>query len=125
VLKVDPDAKEGAGTVKIMNADPGAHHFSRPAFKLVGGNGKNHFEDSSGKIAIIPLWAEGERQGVLVITPDRRKDALDAALNIQKLISRFPEPRQERRDMQIRKSQALFINFYFGEAGELARKGIE
>jgi hypothetical protein len=124
VLKVDPDAKEGSGTVKIMNADPGAHHFSRPAFKLTGGR-NNHFADTSGKIVIIPLWAEGERQGVLITTPDKEKETLDAALKIQKLISRFPEPRPERRDMQIRKSLALFKSFAFREAGELAGRGLD
>lgn len=124
IMKVDPDAREGSGTVKIMNADPGAHHFSKPAFKLAGG-GNSHFADSSGKIVIIPLWAEGDRQGVLLTAPDKAKDALSAALKIQKLISRFPEPRPERRDMQIRKAQALFKSFAFAEAGELAGRGID
>jgi hypothetical protein len=125
VLKVNPDVQEGSGTVKIMDADPGARHFSRAALKLVGGSGKNHFEDRSGKVVIIPLWAEGDRQGVLVTSPDKGKDALDAALQIQRLLTRFPEPRPKGRAVQIETSGAAFKRFDFKEAAALARKGME
>ncbi|MEW6665126.1 MAG: hypothetical protein AB1512_07890 [Thermodesulfobacteriota bacterium] len=124
VLKVNPEAREGTGTVKIMDADPAAHHFSRPTFKL-GGSGKNHFEDRSNKVVILPLWSEGDRQGVLVTTPDKGKEALDAALQIQKLLNRFPEPRPKGRAVQIEKSQASFKSLDFKAAAELARKGMD
>lgn len=124
VLKVNPDAQEGSGTVKIMDADPGAHHFSRPTFKL-GGIGKHPYEDRSNKVVIIPLWSEGDRQGVLVTTPDKGKEALDAALKIQTLISRFPEPRPKGRAMQVEKIMASFKSFDFKAAAELAQKGME
>jgi len=125
VLKVDPEAQEGSGTVKIMDADPSAQHFSRPAFKLAGGKGENHFEDPSSRIVIIPLWAEGDKQGVLITTPDKGVEALDAAFKIQKLIGRFPEPGPKGRRMQIQKCQALFKSFAFKAAAELARKGMD
>jgi len=125
VLKVDPEALEGSGTVKLMDADPGARHFSRPAFKLAGGNGNNHFEDPSNRIVIIPLWAEGDKQGVLITTPDKGVEALDAAFKIQKLISRFPESGPKGRRMQIQKCQALFKSFAFKSAAELAGRGMD
>jgi hypothetical protein len=124
VLKVNPNAQEGSGTVKIMDADPAAKHFSRPTFKL-GGSGKSHFEDRSNKVAIVPLWSEGDRHGVLVTTPDKGKEALDAALQIRKLLSRFPEPRPKGRATQIERSQSAFKSFDFKGAAELARKGME
>lgn len=125
VLKVDPEIREGSGTVKIMDADPGSHHFSKPAFKLDRGSGNNHFADPSNKIVIIPLWAEEDRHGVLITSPDKGREALEAALQIQKLISRFPEPRPKGRAMQIQKCQALFKSFAFKAAEEWARKGMD
>jgi hypothetical protein len=124
VLKVNPDAREGSGTVKIMDADPAAHHFSRSPFKLEG-KGKNYFEDGSSKVVVVPLWSEGDRHGVLVTTSDRGKEALDAALQIQKLLSRFPEPRPKGRATQIERCQAAFKSLDFKAAAELARKGME
>ncbi|RPH49143.1 MAG: hypothetical protein EHM85_14925 [Desulfobacteraceae bacterium] len=125
VLKVDTEAQEGSGTVKIMDADPSAYHFSRAAFKLVMGSGNNYFEDPSNGIVIIPLWVEGGKQGVLITTPDKGREALDAAIKIQKLISSFPEPRPKGRAVQIEKCRTLFKSIAFSEAGALARKGID
>jgi hypothetical protein len=34
VLKIDPDASEGYGTVKVMDADLGSAHFSHATFRL-------------------------------------------------------------------------------------------
>lgn len=124
VLRVNPEAREGSGTVKIMDADPGAHHFSRSAFKLRG-SGKSSFDDATGRVTILPLWSEGDRQGVLVTTPDRGKEALEAAIQIQNLLSRFPEPRPKGRAAQIERCQAAFKSFDFKAAAEMARKGME
>ena len=44
VLKVSPDAMEGSGTVKVMDADPDSSYFSRATFRLDRSN-RNAFLD--------------------------------------------------------------------------------
>jgi hypothetical protein len=34
--------------------------------------------DKGEQVAIIPLWMEGENQGVLITTPEKSNDALKA-----------------------------------------------
>ncbi|HEX7371968.1 MAG TPA: hypothetical protein VF372_04060 [Thermodesulfobacteriota bacterium] len=96
ILKVDPNAPEGYGTAKIMDADPKSPRFSRATFRLDRPN-RNLFLDKEANIAVIPLWSEGESLGVLITTPARSEDALKAALAIQNLKARHPDPREEER----------------------------
>jgi len=85
VLKVDPDAPEGFGTVKIMDANPGSAHFRQATFRLDDG-GRNLFKDN--EIAVIPLWMDGERLGVIVTTPEKSAEALAAARAVDTLMRR-------------------------------------
>jgi hypothetical protein len=124
VLKVDPEVREGSGTVRIMDADPQAHHFSRATYKLDESR-RNLFEDKQNKVSIIPLWSEGESMGVLVTSPDRSREALDAALKIQKLLSRFPEPRPQGRERLVRNCLAAFKRFDFKASAQLAQRGLQ
>ncbi len=85
VLKVNPDAPEGYGTVKIMDANPGSAHFSQATFRLDDG-GRNLFKDD--EVAVIPLWKDGDRLGVIVTTPERSAEALEAAQAVGALMKR-------------------------------------
>lgn len=96
ILKVDPNAPEGYGTAKIMDADPKSPRFSRATFRLDRPN-RNLFLDKEANIAVIPLWSEGESLGVLITTPNQSEDALKAALVIQERKARHPDPREEGR----------------------------
>jgi hypothetical protein len=96
ILKVDPNVPEGYGTAKIMDADPKSPRFSRATFRLDRPN-RNLFLDKEANVAVIPLWTEGESQGVLITTPNQSEDALKAALMIQERKARHPAPREEER----------------------------
>jgi len=96
ILKVDPNAPEGYGTAKIMDADPKSPRFSRATFRLDRPN-RNLFLDKEANIAVIPLWSEGESLGVLITTPNQSEDALKAALVIQERKARHPDPREVER----------------------------
>jgi len=76
VLKVNPDAAEGYGTVKIMDANPSSAHFRQATFRLDAA-GRDLFKD--GDVAVIPAWKEGDKLGVVVTTPARSAEALKAA----------------------------------------------
>jgi hypothetical protein len=75
ILKVDPDAQEGSGTVRVMDANPAAPHFSQATFRAEL-KGRNLFKDDD--IAVIPLWQENDRTGVIITTPDKSAEVLDA-----------------------------------------------
>jgi len=70
ILKVNPDAEEGSGTVKVMDADPDATNFSHATFRTDRKN-RNVFVDRENDLAVLPLGPKGGDQGVLVTTPDR------------------------------------------------------
>jgi hypothetical protein len=42
--------------------------------------------DKENNVAVIPLWGQGENQGVLVTTAPKGQEALQATLMIQKLL---------------------------------------
>jgi hypothetical protein len=96
VLKVNPKAQEGSGTVKIMDADPSSANFSHATFRLDRDN-RQIFLDKENGLAILPLWVRGEQQGVLVTTPEKSTDALKAAVTIQKIKRRYPEPDHKQK----------------------------
>ncbi len=91
VLKVHPEAAEGYGTVKVMNAGV-SRDFSNAPYKLEVNN-RNIFIDNSlpglfqkNNLAIIPLWKEKDNLGVLITTPDNSEAAIKAGRAIQALI---------------------------------------
>jgi hypothetical protein len=122
ILKADPNAPEGYGTAKIMDADPKSPRFSRATFRLDRPN-RNLFLDQGANVAIIPLRTEGEDRGVLVTVKEKSDDAPKAALMIQKLIDRSPEPREQEERRLIEGCIAYFKNFDFKACQQLARKG--
>jgi hypothetical protein len=124
ILTVDPDAPEGYGTVKIMNADKDSPHFSRATFKL-DQNDRNVFIDKAANVAIIPLWAEGKKLGVLITTPEKSADALKAALIIQKLKNRSQEAGGKEENQRIEDCVACFKRFDFKTCYQLAQKGLK
>lgn len=70
VLKVDPDAMEGSGTVRIVDADPDAPHFAHATFRPDKPQ-RSRYVDKISNIAIIPTNLRGMDMGVLVTTPER------------------------------------------------------
>jgi M6 family metalloprotease-like protein len=124
ILKVNPEAKEGSGTVQVMNASPEAPRFTQAAYR-VDGAGRNLFLDKKNNLSVIPLWAEGGKLGVLVTSAEKSSQALDAAQRIQKLLVRFPEPRAGGKDRVIQESVEAFKRFDFAGAAQRAQKGME
>ncbi|MBI4772690.1 MAG: hypothetical protein HY788_00680 [Deltaproteobacteria bacterium] len=121
VLKVDPEVREGSGTVRVMNADPRFADFSHATFRPDKEN-RSLFLDSGSNVAVIPLWAEGGNHGVLVTTPDKSRSAVQAAMAIQRLLKRFPEPRNEKQDMAVREAVASFKRLDFNASSQKARE---
>ncbi len=70
ILKINPNATEGSGTVKVMDADPDSPNFSHATYRSDRKN-RNIFIDRENDLAILPLGPKGDDQGVLVTTPDR------------------------------------------------------
>jgi len=124
ILNVDPNSPEGYGTVKVMNADKDSPHFSRATFRL-DRNNRNLFIDKGANVAIIPLWTEEENQGVLITSPEKSADALKAALMIQKLMNRYPQPRGKEEGQLIEGCVACFKRFDFKTCYQLAQKGLK
>ena len=70
ILEVNPNAAEGSGTVKVMDADPDSPNFSHATYRA-DRKDRNIFIDRENNLAILPLRSKGDAQGVLVTTPDR------------------------------------------------------
>jgi len=121
ILKVDLAAIEGSGTVKVMDSDPDSPHFSHATFRLDRKN-RNVFLDNKNNVAIIPLWPDNGRQGVLITTPEKSSKALKAALMIQELIQRFPEPRGKEVEQSIKECIAYFTNSDFKKCCQVAEQ---
>jgi hypothetical protein len=89
ILEVNSMVSDADGPVRIKSAVR-SRTFDQATYKLEAGN-RNVFVDKQHNIAVIPLWKENEKLGVLVTTPDRSKVAINAALAIQKLIDQNSE----------------------------------
>jgi M6 family metalloprotease-like protein len=124
ILKVDPSAPEGYGTVRVIDADKNSPHFSHATFRLDRSN-RNIFVDKGANVAIIPLWPEGENQGVLITTLEKSSDALKAALMIQKLMDRDPRTRRGEGNRLIEESLACFKRYDFRGCYEMVQKGLK
>jgi hypothetical protein len=84
ILEVRPHERDGTGVVKVK-PPISSPNFDQATYKLEVSN-RNVFVDKQNNIAVIPLWKEKEKLGVLVTTPDRTPIAINADLSIQKLI---------------------------------------
>ena len=114
VLKVDTDAQEGYGTVKIMDANPDSAHFRQATFRPDDGR-RNLFKD--GDVAVIPLWEEGNQMGVIVTTPGKSAEALEAARAVAAL-----EKSRGSQDSLTREAKAAFMAFDFKRCVELLQR---
>ncbi len=112
VLKVNPDAQEGYGTVQVMDATPTAAHFRQATYRLEAA-GRDLFRDP--EVAVIPLWQEGDRLGILITTPEKSTQAVEAARAVAAL-TRQGGP-AERRAAQ---AKAAFMAFDFKKCLEHA-----
>jgi hypothetical protein len=112
VLEVNPSAQEGHGTVQIMDANPSSAHFREATYRLDAG-GRNIIRDS--QVAIIPLWKEDERLGIMVTTPEKSTKALEAARAVDALTRQGGF-----LDRRIEESKGAFMAFDFKRCIELA-----
>ncbi len=122
ILKVNPAEQEGSGTVRIMDADPNSPNLSRATFRLNQEN-RNLFLDKENNVAVIPLWAQGENQGVLVTTAGKSQEALQATLMIQKLWQRYPEPKSGKEKQRVDQCLEAFKRFDFQKSYQIAKEG--
>jgi len=113
IIKVNPDAMEGSGIATIMDANPDAPNFTEATFKLDLAN-RNMFSDPGNNIAIIPLWTEKDKLGVLVTSRDKSDIALQTALAIRE-IQEQPKRRNERL---LKECIDLFKNLDFASCNE-------
>jgi len=70
ILKVDPNAVEGTGTVKVMDADPSSPGFKHATYRPDQRN-RNVFIDKENNVAILTLRMEGGKLEVLVTTTEK------------------------------------------------------
>jgi hypothetical protein len=105
-------------------ADPDAPYFSHATWRL-DRNNRNAFIDKENHIAIIPLWSDKGNQGVLITTPEKISHALKAALMIQKLFQRFPEPRGEEEGKAIEACIVSFKRSDFRKCCEIAQDALK
>ena len=124
ILKVNEDAMEGSGTVKVMDADPDSPHFSHATFRL-DKDKRNSFIDKKNNVAIIPLWSEKGKKGVLITTPVKYSDALKAALMMQELLKRFPEPRDEKEEILVEECIVSFKRFNFTTCYQISQQALQ
>ena len=70
ILKVDLNAVEGTGTVKVMDADPSSPGFKHATYRPDQRN-RNAFIDKENNVAILTLRMEGGKLEVLVTTTEK------------------------------------------------------
>jgi len=124
ILKVNPKAQEGSGTVRVINANSDYPYFSQAAFRL-DRRKSNIFVDKKHDVCVIPLWSEGENQNVLVTTPEESTNALKSALLIQELLECSPEPWSKEQDHLIKKCIRAFRNYNFKTCCQLTEDILE
>ena len=125
VLKVNPEAEEGSGTVEVKSAG-GMGNFAQAAYRLET-DGRNVFIDRSvsgilqrNNIAIIPLWKEKDHLGVLITTPDQSAGAIRAGRAIQALMEQNARHPDKERETVIMKGIAAFKDADFERSYAIA-----
>jgi M6 family metalloprotease-like protein len=125
ILKVNPQAAEGYGTVKVMNAG-GSRDFSNAPYKLEQNN-RNIFIDNAlpglfqkNGIAIIPLWKEKDNLGVLITTPEHSEAAIRAGRAIQALIDQISGTSDNEKKTAILEAITAFKNKDFEKSYAIA-----
>lgn len=127
ILKVNPEADEGYGTVEVKSAS-GSSDFASATYKLEI-NTRNIFIDTSfsglfrkNNIAIIPLWKEKDNLGVLVTTTDHSEAALKAGLAIQALINQNLGVADNKKEMVIFEAITAFKSKDFAKSYTIATR---
>jgi hypothetical protein len=77
ILKVDPNAPQGYGTVKVINADKDPPIFPVPPSGWTGTTGTSSWIKGNRSPSYPFGWKEKTR-GVLITTPEKSNDALKA-----------------------------------------------
>ncbi len=121
ILRVNPDAEEGSGTVMVVDANPNARNLSEATFKLDQVNRKL-FLDRDNDIAIIPLWTEGEKLGVLVTNREKSDAALKAALEIEEMLKDNQQHNNVSKGSAAKECIEYFKNLDFISCHERLRK---
>jgi hypothetical protein len=70
VVMVDPNALEGTGTARIMDADPSSSHFQHATYRH-DRSGRKKFIDKENGVAVIALGAAGKKRTVVVTTQEK------------------------------------------------------
>jgi hypothetical protein len=70
VVKVTPGAVEGAGTARIMDADPSSPYFQHATYRPDQGS-RRTFIDKAHGVAVVALGSDGKKRSVLVTTPEK------------------------------------------------------
>lgn len=122
ILKIDPAAQEGSGTVRVMDADPDSPNLSKATFRP-DLEKRNLFVDKLNNVAVIPLWAQGENQGVLVTTAQKSQEALQATLMIRQIWQRYPEPRSGKEKERVEECLAAYKRFDFQKSYQIGKQG--
>jgi hypothetical protein len=73
--------------VKVMDASPEVPHFDKATWRL-DIHGREAYTDNKNKIAVVALWHEEGNMGVLVTTPKKKKEAVEAARTIDNLLKK-------------------------------------
>jgi len=115
VLKVNPDAVEGTGTVKVMDADPSSPFFTHATYRLDRSNRKL-FVYRTNNVAVIPLWPGEDKQGVLVTSAQKGEQALRAVLMVQKMWQ------EGQRGQPMDRCMEAFKQFHFERCIRIARR---
>lgn len=120
ILEVHPNDLDGTGVVKVKPSIS-SPSFDQATYKLEESD-RNVFIDKKNNIAIIPLWEEKEKLGVLVTTPDRSKVAINAAIAIQKLINQNLGTSDNEKETVIVEAIAAFKNKDFEKSYAIATR---
>jgi len=127
IMKVNPQADEGSGTVEVKSAG-GNRSFTNATYKLEI-NDRNLFVDNSisglfrrNNIAIIPLWKEREKLGVLITTGDRSGSAIKAAQAIQAIMDQIGDVPDNEKNATILEAIEAFKRYDFEKSYAIATR---
>jgi len=120
VLKVNPVADEGYGTVEVLCA-AGAGNFMEATYRLEASK-RDCFVDERNNVTILPLWKQHEHVGVLITTSEHREAAGKAARAIQALIDQTAVTKDNTMETVILEAVTAFRNNEFEKSYTIAIK---
>ncbi len=123
ILKVNPEAMEGFGTVEVKSA-VSSRNFTEATYKLEESK-RNVFFDKRNNIAIIPLWRQNGNVGVLITIPDYSEAAIKAGRAIQTLIDQPPGASDNEKETVILGAIAAFNSKNFEKSYAIATRKLK